>query len=276
MDPEIASRSDYRMAEGYEKLVVKGILQHWTPILLKRIPPQPGDHVLDLACGTGVVTRSVLPLVQPGGSVVGQDINKAMLAVASSLLPAQEGRVTWQEGPAENIPFPDQSFDLVLCQQGMQFFANRAAGASEMYRVLRRNGRVGVAAWQGIHTLPLYLKIYNTVNSEVPVPDEEIQSGFNLGNPDELAGLLTAAGFKDVDVAPFSQNASIDDPGLFARMIVMGAAMSSAEFKKLDQPAQAELLKALNQKAALDVNEYIVDALLTFPMYANIARGTRM
>jgi hypothetical protein len=76
-------------------------------------------------------------------------------------------------------------------------------------------------------------------------------------------------------VTPFVQNAYIDDPGLFARMMAWGAAMSTAEFKKLDQQAQTDLLAVLNQKTAPVVSEYIVNGVLTFPMHANIARAYR-
>lgn len=275
MGHEVLSNPAYEMARGYEKLIVNGVFRYWTPILLKHVPPQPGDHVLDMACGTGIVTRLVLPLIQPGGSVVGQDINPAMLAVASSLLPAQDGQVAWQEAPAEHIPFPDQSFDLVLCQQGMQFFSDWAAAAGEMYRVLRENGRVGIEAWQGIQTLPLYEGIFDTVNAVIPVSEESIQMGFRLGDPEALSGILTAAGFTGVDVTPFRQDVHLDDPGMFTRMMVTGAAMSSPKYKDLDQPAQAELIAALIQKASPVTDKYTVDGVLTFPMFANIARGTR-
>ena len=72
----------YKAAETYERFIVTGIFRYWTPLFLERAAPKPGEHVLDVACGTGVVARSVVPLVGRQGKVTGLDINPAMLEVA--------------------------------------------------------------------------------------------------------------------------------------------------------------------------------------------------
>lgn len=103
----------------------------------------PGDAALDLACGTGLVARRVAPLVGAGGRVVGTDVNAAMLDVARSFLDDAE----WIEAPAEQQPFPDDSFDRVFCQQGFQFFPAPIDVVAECLRVLRPGGELHATIW---------------------------------------------------------------------------------------------------------------------------------
>lgn len=124
-------------------------------MLLEYAAPQPGERALDLACGTGSVARHVAPLVGAEGKVVALDINPEMLAVGRAL-PAPEGAtIEWQEGNAIALALPDGSFDLVLCQQGLQFFSDRAASLREMRRVLTDGERVVLSVWQALQRHPV-------------------------------------------------------------------------------------------------------------------------
>ena len=113
------------MAENYERYFVPAIFQPWAMDLLDGIKPQRGERVLDVACGTGIVSRLVAERVGLSGKLIGLDINPGMLAVAGSATPAG-APIEWRQGNAEDLPFPDEAFDLVLCQQGLQFFPNKA------------------------------------------------------------------------------------------------------------------------------------------------------
>src|SRR5262249_19063103 len=91
------------------------------------------------------------------GTVIGVDLNPGMLSVARSvaLTESRSGApLQWQEANADKLPFPDESFDLVYCQLGLQFFANRAAALREMHRVLRAEGRLALMVWRGILKAP--------------------------------------------------------------------------------------------------------------------------
>jgi ubiquinone/menaquinone biosynthesis C-methylase UbiE len=124
-------------AQNYERNVVTYTVILVTAILLEHASPQPGEHVVDVACGMGAVARQTAPRVGAAGTVVGVAINPAMLAVACSL-PAPEGAsIDWREGNASTLPLPDDAFDLALCQAGLQFFPDRLAALQEMHRVLR-------------------------------------------------------------------------------------------------------------------------------------------
>src|SRR5262245_17337254 len=128
-------------AELYERYVVRYILRPWATLLIDSAGLAGGERVLDVACGTGVVTRVAAMRVGRAGHVVGVDLNPSMIAVAQSL-PAPDGAsIAWLEGSALDLPLLDAGFDVVLCQQGLQFFPDKVVALREMRRVLDHRGR---------------------------------------------------------------------------------------------------------------------------------------
>ena len=140
--------------EIYEQSLVSAIFAPFAEGLVALAAPPSGARVLDVACGTGVVTRAAAQRVGTTGRVVGLDLSAAMLAVAR-VVPSEPGAIIeWHEGNALALPFPDQTFDLVTCQQGVQFFPDRAAGLREMHRVLASGGRVALSIWGPLQRSP--------------------------------------------------------------------------------------------------------------------------
>src|SRR4030095_3648080 len=119
-------------AEVYERYFGPALFTPWARALLEYAVPQTGERVLDVACGTGIVTRHVAPMVGAAGRVVGLDISPAMLAVARALPVPGGATIEWQEGNALTLALPDAAFDLVLWHQGLQFFPDRAADTREI------------------------------------------------------------------------------------------------------------------------------------------------
>src|SRR5262245_11922824 len=113
-------------ADRYEEILVPTVFGPWATDLLELADLQPGERVLDVACGTGIVARLAAREVGTTGEVTGLDLNAGMLQVARSLLAPSGASVTWVEGSALAMPLLDASFDVVLCQQGFQFFPDRA------------------------------------------------------------------------------------------------------------------------------------------------------
>ena len=134
-----------KAAELYERIPARYILGPWAPLLVERAAVAPGERVLDVACGTGVVTRAAAERAAAGGHVAGIDLNPGMIAVARSLPPV--AAIEWREASALALPFQDSHFDVVLCQQGLQFFPDKALALREMRRVLRRGGRLALSVW---------------------------------------------------------------------------------------------------------------------------------
>ena len=138
-EPSLQSQID--AARAYESIMVPALFQEWAEPLLDAAMVQADQRVLDVACGTGVLARAASERVGPGGAVAGLDPSRGMLAVAGELSSAVE----WHSGAAEAAPFPDRSFDAVVCQFGLMFFDDRAAAIREMLRVLKPGGALALA-----------------------------------------------------------------------------------------------------------------------------------
>src|SRR5262245_5790414 len=113
------------LAESYENYMVPALFAPWSAHLIRSANVQPGEHVLDVACGTGVVARHIAPHVGSQGMVIGLDLNPEMLGVGRTAAEREGLTIGWRTGRAEQLPFPDGSFDLVVCQFGLMFFTDR-------------------------------------------------------------------------------------------------------------------------------------------------------
>lgn len=140
------------VAEAYQNILVPALFGQWPDLLVDAIGLEPGQKVLDVACGTGVLARTLVERVGGDGEVVGVDINSAMLAVARK----SPSEVDWQEAPAEALPFDDGYFDAVASQFGLMLFPAPAAALQEMTRVLTENGRLGVIVFDSLDHMPAY------------------------------------------------------------------------------------------------------------------------
>ena len=153
--------------------------------------------MLDVACGTGVVARHAASKVMPGGTVTGLDLNAGMLEVARSL--PSGASITWVEGSAVAMDFPHASFDVALCQQGLQFFPDRIAALREIHRVLVPGGRVLLSVWKSAGT---YIQaVGNALERHVGVATAvKFRASRVVPDGAELLRLLLEAGFREPNV----------------------------------------------------------------------------
>ena len=188
-----------KSAELYELCPARYILGPWAPLLVETARLSSGERVLDVACGTGVVARAAAERVGRRGRVVGIDLNPGMIAVARSL-PAIDGApIEWLERSALDLGLDDASFDVVLCQQGLQFFPDKAVALREMRRVLAHNGRLALSVWNtvGLYNTAVSAALAQFIGSDVAA---RFNASRNTPASDELERLVTKAGFLDVDV----------------------------------------------------------------------------
>lgn len=190
-------------AEMYERYATR-YMEPWTSDLVGLARLRPGERVLDLACGTGTVARLAAVQVGPKGRVTGLDLNAGMLAVARDVPPPPGASVHWVEGSAIAMDFRDASFDVILCQQALQFFPDGLAALREMRRVLVPGGRVLLSIWKSESP-------YHAARGEalerfagVEIANKYRASRDAVPNADALHRMLVEAGFHGVRVEPRS------------------------------------------------------------------------
>ena len=192
-------------AELYERYPAQYILGPWAPALVARARLKPGERVLDVACGTGLIARLAAPAVGSTGRVTGLDLNAGMLTVARSLPPPAGAPIAWIEGSATAMNLPDASFDVLFCQQGLQFFPDRLAALREMRRVLTTSGRVFLSVWRSMG--PYHVAVVDALTQHVSA---EAAARFSASrivpDGDELHRLVVAAGFRDVAIEACRMN----------------------------------------------------------------------
>ena len=237
---------------AYEEIMVPRLFNPWAELLLDEVQLSPGLAVLDVACGPGTVARQAARRLGPSGQVTACDLSPGMLELAAAKKPVEDAApITYERCPADDLPVPDEAFDVVLCQQGLQFFPDRAGALAELHRVLKPGGRAGVAVWCAIEECPFWDALAAAVGE---VLGKEAEIGFRSGpwglpEADELDRLFDAANFTDVLVRRHARPAVFEGgpPQLVA---TLSAASVGPQVAALDAQGRAHLLAAA--KAALE------------------------
>ena len=238
-------------ANAYEALFVPALFGQWAPQVADAAQIQPGQRVLDVACGTGILAREIASRIGSVGRVVGIDPSPGMVAVAKQLGPAVE----WREGVAESLPFPDQSFEAVVSQFGLMFFTDRRQALREMLRVLTPGGRLAVAVWDSLDNIPAYASevalLERTAGQEGA---DALRAPFVLGNRKDLASLFSEAGVASAEItthhgtAQFPSIRIMVEADLRGWLPVMGVILTEDQIGRILQEAD----QALSSYAAAD------------------------
>jgi SAM-dependent methyltransferase len=227
-------------AEIYDEQFVPALFRPFSAAVADAARLRPGQRVLDVACGTGVLTCTVAERVGQTGAVVGLDINPEMLAVARRKPLAIE----WVDGRAEALPFPDASFDAVVSQFGMMFFADRIAALREMRRVLRPDGSLAVAVCDAVEHSPGYGALATLLQE---LFGDRIAAAFRapfaIGDTALLRSLCAQAGLAQAEVATVA--AMVRFPSIEALVSTeracvwtLGGLLDDAQFEQLLAGAQ--------------------------------------
>lgn len=253
-------------SEAYERYLVPPIFAPWADRLLETTDMNEGDRVLDVACGTGIVARRAASRVGPRGSVAGVDINQGMLAVAEETAADIQPSIEWREGDATDLPFPDDEFDVVCCQQALQFFDDPVAGVEEMRRVLTPGGRMTLSVWRGLDYQPAYVGLADAF--ERHVGDEAgstMRSPFPAWDGEALRTTVQDAGFEDATVT--IEIGSVRYPSVTEFVRREAASSPLAEpIAALDGTGRDELIRTV-EKA---VDAYTDDEGIVSPMESHV------
>ena len=153
--------------------------------------------MLDVACGTGVLTREARRQVGPGGQVTGLDCNEGMLQVAAR----NSDGIDWRLGQAEALPFDDAAFDAAVSQFGLMFFGDRARALAEMWRVIRPGGRLAVAVWGPVEDTPGYAAMVRLLEDLFGAKTADaLRAPYCLGDTGTLAALCRDAGIDGAEI----------------------------------------------------------------------------
>lgn len=260
------------IAENYERYLVPSLFGPTADSLLDAATPQPGDRVLDVACGTGIVARKAATRVGRSGSVVGVDFQPDMIDQARKT-PPTDPPVEWRQASADDMPFEDGEFDVVLCQHGMQFFPDKPAALREMHRVMAPGGRFGVMVLNDIRRTPPLVALIDALGRHMgPAPAGFVQMVGALGNESELRGLIEDAGFRDVNVTPVAMEYRFPSPEWFVRRYVESTPLAA-------NPAVAEADDATRIAVENDFSAALADYLdgdgVRFPVENLLATATK-
>lgn len=223
-------------AEVYDELFVPALFEEWVGRVADAAGIESGQKVLDVACGTGVLTRAVAERVGPRGAVIGLDLNGGMLAVARARSP----RLEWRCAPAESLPFEDGCFDAVVSQFGLMFFADRVRALREIRRVLRSGGRAAIAVWATLAESPGYAAMADLLRRLFgDAAAGALHAPFALGEPGALRALFAEAAIEGIEIASLAGSARFPSVHAWLRTEIKGWVLADA----IDDGALARLLR---------------------------------
>jgi len=262
-----ATPQEVMAARIYEEKFVPALFKPWSPRVIAAADVGAGHKVLDIACGSGVVTRDIAALIGSQHAPVGLDISPGMLTVARSL----DASIDWRCGDACELPFADDSFDRVVCQFGLMFFSDRLKALQEMLRVLKPGGRLAVAVWNSLLHNPGFNDLVEVLARLAGAnAAAALQAPFCLGDSSELEALAVQAGVRQLDLQTLAGEASFSD--MFDFVDVELRSWLPVMNVNLDET----LIGSIHQDCQTSLARYQDEAIgrITLPTSAHIFSGT--
>ena len=238
---DAASHDEIAAATAYEHLHVPALFRQWAPRVVEAAQIRPGHRVLDVACGTGVLTREVASRLGDDGTVTGLDASRGMLTVAERLAPT----ITWRAVVAEALPFDDESFDVVVSQFGLMFFGDPSKALQDMLRVLAPTGSLAVAVWESLENSQAYPdEVALLERLAGPRAADALRAPFVLGDRKVLTTLFEGAGVDSLEItthhgtARFPSIRSMVEADLRGWLPVMGVVLTEEQIQHILEEAE--------------------------------------
>lgn len=252
----------------YEDEKVPAMFRPLAEATLDRVDVPKGSRVLDVACGTGIVARLVAEKAGKSGSVVGVDLNTGMIEVARRNAPTGGADIEWHQGDVTALPFPDASFDIAFCQQGLQFFPDKLAALKEIRRVLASGGTLILTVWSSIPPLGAALAdaLEKFVSADVA---KTSLAPFSFHDPELIRALFVESGFLDIQMEKLIVDRRLG-PAEESIPLEMAGAAYARDIELLDIATRT----ALVMEAGEALQKYRVEDGLSIPHETHLIRAT--
>jgi ubiquinone/menaquinone biosynthesis C-methylase UbiE len=261
--------------ELYQRYLVPAVTALWAADLVDHVALQPGERVLDVACGTGVVARVAAERVGADGRVAALDLNPGMLAVAKALPAVVGAKIDWWEGSALALPFPVASFDVVLCQFGLQFFPDRPTALTEIRRVLKDGGRVGLSVFGPIEHNPATFALANALDHHLGTEASLAKrTEHALADTDTLRQLLIGSGFHDVVISTATKTIHFPSAAEYVR-VQLAATPLATLVNNYNAASRSHLVETMMGEVSAALAPYAGQDGLAYPQEAHIALAGR-
>lgn len=268
-----AAFTDTSLPERYERLLGPALFAPWAQVLLDAVGIEPGARIVEVAAGTGILTRAAAHRAGPAGQVVATDISPAMIAFNAQHPPEPHAApIRTAIAPATALPCTDSGFDVALCQQGMPFFPDRPGAVRELHRVLRPGGLVGIAVWTPGHEVVPFgpmNRALQDIGSPEPFPGAYDETSYVL-SPSQVQDLLASAGFTRIDsreIELLTHWPSVDALVEGVHGTPFGALLTA-----LDDERQTKVRAAMAERFDRWLRD---DGTVAVPTYSVIARAIR-
>jgi SAM-dependent methyltransferase len=260
------------IAGTYEEIYVPRIFIPWAALLLERAALRPGEAVLDIATGPGTVARIAAEQVGPQGRVVGADFSEAMIAIARTKAPVpRAAKIEYVVSPAAPLAVEDAAFDVVTCQQGLQFFPDRAAAVREMYRALKPGGRVVAAVWREIAVQPSFAALDAALRECLPADQAEPYGApFRWPSAAAVKAAFTDQGFTGASVTELRHPLTYEG-GIAQAIATLAASPIAGTIAGLDAGTGSRLRTA----AARHLAPLVADGQVRTQMVSNLLTATK-
>jgi ubiquinone/menaquinone biosynthesis C-methylase UbiE len=251
--------------EMYERHLVGPLFRPFAQKTLDRIDLRGRRGVLDVACGTGVVARLAKQSLGDTAKVVGIDVSAPMLEVAGRIAPDVE----WRVGSAEELPFDGpETFDAVVCHQGLQFFRDKEAAGRELRRVTAAGGVAAVAVWRSTADMPLLQELQVVAERHLgPIDDRR----YGFGDPEALERLMRASGFREITMDRLDHIVRMDVGAQFVRLNSMAFVGMSDRAASLTDEQRSAVLERIVEESLRVIPADSVEGALELEMSTNLA-----
>lgn len=255
---------------NYDRYLGPMLFEPYAEDIVSRMQKDQAKNILELACGTGRVTRHLASLVGEDGRVVATDLNADMIEVGKTKVHSH--KITWQVADAQQLPFNDMSFDHVVCQFGMMFFPDKLKACKEVYTVLQKKGKFIFNTWDSLeHNLHSHIvqKVLKDIMKD-DAPDFMEKGPFSMYNKDEINELLEEAGFNHIQIEIVQKIAHYESDDNIIKGFLLGSPLA-VFINKLNE----ELRETIKERVAQEIVNSFGKGHHEFPMQALVCSARK-